>query len=138
MAETTKEEIESRQLLFGAVVQTFINSGVAGIELNKVQSSIRPPNPVKFVRDNYPGIKYIVKENKHYLVNTAQYKKQVDEAAGRTAKLIIEVQVQSYNGEEEEVAALTQIRDAVDAVVALCEVSVGTFVKTHIQSSWED
>lgn len=47
-------------------------------------------------------------------------------------KLIIEIEVQSYGDEDEEAESLRAIRDAVLAVVALAELSVGTFVKSDI------
>lgn len=49
-------------------------------------------------------------------------------------KLVVEIEVQQYSGDEEEKAALEQIRQTVIAVVSLCDVSVGTFVKTDLQN----
>jgi hypothetical protein len=50
-------------------------------------------------------------------------------------ELSVVVQVQSYNGEEEELEALQNIRDAVVAVVALADLSVGTFVVSNIKET---
>lgn len=46
------------------------------------------------------------------------------------AKLVIEVEVQTYGDEDKEV--LKELMDALRAVIALCQLSVGTFVKSEI------
>ena len=49
-------------------------------------------------------------------------------------KLVVEIEVQTYGGEDEEKEALEQIRQAIILVTALPEISVGTFVRTEVKS----
>lgn len=52
------------------------------------------------------------------------------------SKLIFEVEIQTYGeSDEEEKQLLAQIRDAIESVVRLTEVSVGVFTKSEIAES---
>lgn len=51
------------------------------------------------------------------------------------AKLIIEIEVQSYNGEEEEMDALLLIGTTIEKIISLAELGIGTFCGTRIEAS---
>lgn len=48
------------------------------------------------------------------------------------AKLTIQVEVQDYGGEDEEMEVLREIEETVNMVIGLAQLSVGTFVITKI------
>lgn len=57
--------------------------------------------------------------------------RSIDKNGGNMAKLTIEIEIQTY-GDDDDIEMLAQIRDTVVAVVNLCDLSVGTFVRSHI------
>jgi hypothetical protein len=46
------------------------------------------------------------------------------------AKLVLEIEVQTYG--ESDVDVLTELSETLQRVIALCQISVGTFVKSEI------